>query len=169
MDVGCSQWGFEASTMTPKHHTGSAIPHFPKTHPHQHTYYSIRMHSYAHPQHLKVLKHFIYIQYGCGMQSMGVFSLNHDTATAYRLGHTPISLKFTPTCTCNTAIRMHPYAHPQHLKVLKHFVYIQYGCGMQSMEVCSLNHDTATSYRLGQTPFSLKSWPWMGRSSSPMV
>jgi hypothetical protein len=113
MDVGCSQWGFEASTMTPKHHTGSAIPHFPKTHPHQHTYYSIRMHSYAHPQHLKVLKHFIYIQYGCGMQSMGVFSLNHDTATAYRLGHTPISLKFTPTCTCNTAIRMHPYAHPQ--------------------------------------------------------
>jgi len=44
---------------------------------------------------------------------------------------------------------VHPYAHPQHLKVLKHFVYIQYGCGMQSMRVCSLKHDTATSYRLG--------------------
>jgi len=29
MDVGCSQWGFEASTMTPQHHTGSAILHFP--------------------------------------------------------------------------------------------------------------------------------------------
>jgi len=28
MDVGCSQWGFAASTMTPQHHTGSAIPHF---------------------------------------------------------------------------------------------------------------------------------------------
>jgi hypothetical protein len=26
MDVGCSQWGFLASTMILKHHTGSAIP-----------------------------------------------------------------------------------------------------------------------------------------------
>jgi hypothetical protein len=42
---------------------------------------------------------------------------------------------------------MHPYAHPQHLKVLKLFVYIQYGCGMKSMRVFSLNHDTVTSYR----------------------
>jgi hypothetical protein len=71
------------------------------------------VHPYAHPQHLKVLRLFVYIQYGCGMQSMGVFSLNHDTATSYRLGHTPFSLKFTPTCTCNTALRMHPYAHPR--------------------------------------------------------
>jgi hypothetical protein len=45
---------------------------------------------------------------------------------------------------------MHPYAHPQHLKVLKHFAYIQYGCGMQSMRVFSLNHDTATSFRAGK-------------------
>ncbi len=28
MDVGCSQWGIFASTMTPQHHTGSAIPQF---------------------------------------------------------------------------------------------------------------------------------------------
>ena len=34
---------------------------------------------------------------------MGVYSLNHDTATSYRLGHTPIILKLTPTSTCNTA------------------------------------------------------------------
>jgi len=165
MDAGCSQWGFSASTVTPQHHTGSAIPLFswklpspvhvmvrhtdapicpstaspcdktlcihpiwmwdavnggsqpqpwhhniiqarpypifPKTHPHLHTYYSIRVHPYAHPQHLKVLKHFVYIQYGCGMQSMGVFSLNRDTATSYRLGHTPFSLKSPPTCTFN--------------------------------------------------------------------
>ncbi len=114
------------------------------------------MYPYTHPQYLKVLKHFVYIQYGCGMQSMGVCSLNHETATSYRLGHTPFSLKFTPTCTCNTAIRMHPYANPQHLKVLKLCVYTQYGCGTQSMWACSLNHYTATSYRLGYTPFFLK-------------
>jgi len=28
MDVGFSRWGFVASTMTPQHHTGSAIPYF---------------------------------------------------------------------------------------------------------------------------------------------
>ena len=35
------------------------------------------------------------------MQSMGVWSLNYDTATSYRLGHTPfpLNLKFIPTCT----------------------------------------------------------------------
>jgi len=113
---------------------------------------SIRVYPYAHPQHLKVLKHFAYIQSGCGMQPMGVCSLNHGTTTSYRLSHTPFSLKFIPTCTCNTAIRVYPYDHPQHLKVLKHFVYIQYECEMQSMGVCSLNHDTTTSYRLDHTP-----------------
>ena len=106
MDVGCIQWGFATSTLTPQHHAGSAIPSFPKIHPHLQMYYSIRMLPYAHPQHLRVLKHFEYIQYGCGMQLMGVGSLNHDTATSYRLGHTPVFLnllKFTPTCTCITA------------------------------------------------------------------
>jgi hypothetical protein len=40
--------------------------------------------------------------HGCGMQSMGVCSLYHyhDTKTSYRLDHTPFPLKFTPTCTC---------------------------------------------------------------------
>ena len=71
-------------------------PIFPETHPHLHTYYSIRMHSYALPQHLNVLKHFVYIQYGCGLQSMGVCSLNNDTTISYRLGHTQFSLKSPP-------------------------------------------------------------------------
>jgi hypothetical protein len=66
-------------------------------------YYGIRVYPYAHPQHLKVLNHFVYIQYGCGMQSMGVSILNHDTTTSYRLVHTPFFLKFTLTCTCITA------------------------------------------------------------------
>ena len=117
------------------------------------------MHPYAHPQHLKVLKCFVYIQYGCGMQSMGVCSLNNDTTTSYRLSHTPFSPKTHPHLNTYYSIRVYPYAHLQHLMVLKHFGYIQYGCGMQSMGVCSLNHDTTTSYRLGHTPFSLKLTP----------
>ena len=97
----------------PWHH--NIIPAWPypmssKIQPHLHTYYGYN----AHPQHLKVLKHFVYIQCGCGMQSMGVFSLNHDTTTSYRLGHTPFPLKFNHICTRIMAIRVYPYAHPQH-------------------------------------------------------
>jgi hypothetical protein len=66
-------------------------------------YYGIRVYPYAHPQHLKVLNHFVYIQYGCGMQSMGVGSLNYDITTSYRLSNTPFSLKVSPTCTCISA------------------------------------------------------------------
>jgi hypothetical protein len=60
--------------MTPKHHlgSGSVIPQFSKIWPPYAWYNSVRVHPYAHPQHIKVLKHFVYIQYGCGMQSSGV-------------------------------------------------------------------------------------------------
>jgi hypothetical protein len=118
-------------------------------------YYGIRVYPYTHPQLIKVLKHFVYIQYGCGIQSMGVCSLNHDTTTSYRLSHTPFFLKL-PHLHMYYGIRVYPYAHPQLIKVLKHFVYIQYRGGIQSMGVCSLNHDTTTSYRLSHTPFFLK-------------
>ena len=35
-------------------------PNFPKIHPHLHMRNSVRVHLYAHPQHIKVLKHFVY-------------------------------------------------------------------------------------------------------------
>ena len=104
-------------------------------------YYGIRVYPYAHPQLIKVLKHFVYIQYRGGIQSMGVCSLNHDTTTSYRLSHTPLFLKLPPP------------AHVLRHTPLNHFVYIQYGCGIQSMGVCS---HTTTSYRLSHTPFFLK-------------
>ena len=45
---------------------------------------------------MKVLKHFIYIYYRCGMQSVVVYSLNHDTTTSFGLHLTPIFQKFGP-------------------------------------------------------------------------
>jgi hypothetical protein len=73
---------------------------------------------------------------------MGVCSLNHDTATSYELGHTPVFLKFTPPPPAHVIQHkdapIMPIHSIQHLKVLKHVLYIQYGCGMQSMGVCSL-------------------------------
>jgi hypothetical protein len=134
-------------------------PFFQKFTPTCTMYYVIRVCPYAHPQLLKVLKHYAYICHGWRMQSLGVWSLNRDLTTSLGLSHAPIFRKIHPHPYRRNSVRVHPYAHPQHLKVLKHFVYFQYGCGMQSMGVCSLNHDLTTSYRLGHTPFSLKFTP----------
>ncbi len=86
----------------PWHHNviwASPYPNFQKFGPHLHRYNSVRVHPYAHPQHMKVLKHFIHIQYGCGMQSVVVYSLNHDTKTSFGLRLTPIFQNLAPTCT----------------------------------------------------------------------
>ena len=59
MDVGCSQWWFTASTMTPQLIWAPPYPNFPKFDPYLHRYNSVRVHPYAHPQHIMAL---IYMQ-----------------------------------------------------------------------------------------------------------
>ncbi len=103
-----------------------------------------------HSQHIKVLKHFVYIWHGCGMHSTGVWSLNHDITT---------SLRLHPTLHRHNSKGTPIYPYPQHIKVQKHFVYIWHGCGMHSKWIWSLNHDITTSLRLSQTPFFPKSTP----------
>ena len=62
MDVGCSLWGFNASTMTLQHHSDTPTPlNFPKIHTHLQRCISIRVYPHAHPQHIKVLKHCVYM------------------------------------------------------------------------------------------------------------
>ena len=78
IQYGCgmqSLVGVAASTMTPQHHSGLAIPINPNMHPHLHMYYGTRVQQYDHPHHIKELKRFVLIQYGCGMQLVGVCSL----------------------------------------------------------------------------------------------
>ena len=48
---------------------------------------------------MKVLNHFLYIQYKCGMQSVVVYSLNHDTTMSYGIHLTPVSQNLAITCT----------------------------------------------------------------------
>jgi hypothetical protein len=56
---------------------------------------------------------------------MGVWSIDHDITTSIGLNHPPIFLKSNPTWhKSNTCVRVDPYAHPQHIKVIKHFEYI---------------------------------------------
>ncbi len=94
--MGCSQRWFKDSTMTPQCYLGSALPQLFKILPPPAQLQWCKGEPISQPQHMKVLKHFIYFQYGCGMQLAVVYSLNHDTATSFGLRLTPISKLLPP-------------------------------------------------------------------------
>ncbi len=58
------------------------------------------------------------------MHSKWVWSLNHDLTTSLRINNTLIFLKSYPTWHKSNRVKVHPYAHPQHIKTLKHSGYI---------------------------------------------
>ncbi len=62
--------------------------------------------------HIKVLQHFVHI---CGMWSMRLWNLNHDLTTSLRLSHAPNFAKIIPHPHSWISVRVHPYAHPQHI------------------------------------------------------
>ncbi len=76
MDVGCNQWGVNHDVTTS---LGFTHPNFSRIHPHLlHRHDSVRRHTYAHPQQIKVLKHFVYIWYmdvGCTSWGFGVSTM----------------------------------------------------------------------------------------------
>jgi hypothetical protein len=128
MDVGCSLGPLAASTMTPQRHLAQPYPTC--------TGVTVRLDPQAQPQHMNVLKHFIYLQYGCGMQTARVCSLNHDITLSLRPHLTPMlqNWNWAPhlDIMCNS-LRVHPYAHPPHIKVLNTWhTYLKYWGGMQS-------------------------------------
>ena len=137
MVVGCD----------PQHHSDSAIQ---KSTPHCKRHISIRVHPYAHPQHLKVLKHFVYSIY---MTWLGdaVSGELEPQPWPYNITQTqplPIFSKNPQLTFRGISVRVHPpYAHPQHLKVLKHFAY---------MGVWSLNHDLTITLGLSHAPIIQK-------------
>jgi hypothetical protein len=63
------------------------------------------------------------------MHSKQVWSLSHDITASFRLDLTPIFQKSTPDLHTRNSVRVHPYTHPQHITVLKHFVYIDMDVG----------------------------------------
>ena len=86
------------------------------------------------------------------MQSEVVDSLNHDLTASFVFNHTLSFPKFAPPLYRYNCVRVHPNAIPQHMKVLKHFIYMYYGCVMQNGDVYSLNNDTTMSFWLHLTP-----------------
>ena len=55
-------------------------PNFPTCAPPLHHYNSVRVHV---PQYMEVLKHFIYMYYGCVMRNGVVYRLNNDTTMSF--------------------------------------------------------------------------------------
>ena len=62
--------------------------------------------------------------------------------------------KFAPPLYRDNCVRVHPNTFPQHMKVLKHFICMYYGCVMQSGVVYSLNKVNTMSFLLHLTPIS---------------
>ena len=93
---------------------------------------------------MHVLNHFTYI-YVCVESKVGCFTASkHDTMMSS--GHCltlsfPISA-FSPHHSLqhhyHNSVRVSLYDHPQHMQVLNHFIYMQYGCGKQSEVIYSL-------------------------------
>ncbi len=78
MEVDSNLWWFTSSTISSQHHLGSALPQLTNIDPDLDTCNSLRLYPYTFLQLMKVLKHFLYIQYGSGKQSAVVYSLNQD-------------------------------------------------------------------------------------------
>ncbi len=153
-ECGMQSVWFTASTITPKRHLGSATPKFSKIWPPPAQVLHCKGAPICPSKAYEDSQTHIYIKHGSGMQAVSlVYCLNHDTTTSFGLCLTQISQNLAPTCTDN-CVRVCQYAQPQHKKVLKLIIYIQYGCGMQSAVVYSLNHDTTISFRLHQTSIS---------------
>ncbi len=74
---------------------------YSKIHTHLHMYYDIRVHLYAHPQHIKVLNTLHTNDMDVGSSQRGlVASTMKPQHPSYRLCHTIFIPKFTPDCTC---------------------------------------------------------------------
>ena len=69
----------------------------------------------------------------------------------------------TATCTCrDNEVVMDPYAHPLHMKVVKHLVYVWYGCVIHSGWVWSLIACVMVWFAAQQWPRILADFPNLG-------
>ncbi len=85
------------------------------------------------------------------MQSVVVYSLNHDTAMSFGLHLTPIFQKNGPYLHRNNSVRVHPYlstAYEDAQPLYTHPIWMwdAVSGGLQT------NHDTTTSFGLHLTP-----------------
>jgi hypothetical protein len=118
---------------------------------------SVRVHPYAYPQLMQVLKHFSYIKYECGKPQWW------STVSTMSSCHHFIVATLTPICHNlghlhrGNSVRVHPYPYPQHMKVLFHISSMNVGSSQwcsTALTMSSCHHFIVTltpTYRnLGQ-------------------
>ncbi len=77
--------------MTSWHHFYSAVTQKYQNLSRLHLFNFVSVHVYSYIPHWKVLKHLIYGRYECEMQSVVVYSLNHDIMASFPLNcHTKL-------------------------------------------------------------------------------
>ncbi len=74
---------------------------------------------YAYSQHNNVLKHYIYISYGSDMQSVMVYSLNHETMIPFLILILPIFILSATPLWC-ISVTPYPAAYSMLFNVLIH-------------------------------------------------
>ncbi len=166
MDVGCNLKPLAASTMTPQRHSGSAIPQFFKSwplHPSQELQCKgepiCPFTSYKGAKTKTLCIHPIWMW---DAVSVTIFSLNHDNPTSFGFAHTPIFQKLAPSYLyMYYSVRVNPYAHSQHIKVLKHIVCILYGCRYNLKPLAALTM-TPHHHSGSPKPQFFKIWPPAG-------
>ena len=92
------------------------------------------------------------------MQSMGFLSLIHKFITSYGLSyHSSNFSKIQPHLQRHISIRVHPYVHPQHIKVLNilHVYNMDVGCSLRGFEASSTTYHSNSAI----LPISQKSTP----------
>ena len=125
MNVGSSLWWSTASTKSPCHHfIASTSQNYPNNlgQPGQSTN-CVRVQPHAYPQHMKVLKHILYIQHGFEKQSEVNYSLNHVTMPPFCIASPSENYPNLDQLGQYHCVRVHPHAYPQHMKLFKHFLY----------------------------------------------
>jgi hypothetical protein len=85
IDVGSNHMWSTASTMTSWHHFHLTVTQNCQNMTQLWQCYGVRVNLYAYISHGKVLKHFIYVHYGCMKQSKVDYSLNHDIMASFPL------------------------------------------------------------------------------------
>ena len=170
-DIGVrSIWIGSTALITAFHHQllpGSYYPEF-----YQNSKKLVNTSSpYAHPQHIKLVKHLSYVWHWCEINLDWVYSLNHCISPSYVLpGQYPEfyqNSKSLVNMSSRNVVRTHPYAHPQHMKVVKLLAYVWHWCEINLGWVYSLNHRISPSVIAWKLPRILPKSQKLGQHEQP--
>ena len=105
---------------------------------------SARVHPYAYPQHMNMLKHFLYIQYGCGEEVSGVVQPQPCQHIIISPHHPQITTQICVNFASSNSVRMHPYA--QILSVYTRWMWrrSEESCSALTMSTCHYLFDMMT-------------------------